>query len=114
MFRFIIQWLLSAVTLMAVAKIVPGFEVTGDLQSALIAALVIGFLNAMLGSLLKLLTFPFAILTCFVFLLGINAAMMMLSSTLASGVSVDGWHAAFLGSTVLAVLGLVFRFVMQD
>ncbi len=63
MFRFIIQWLLSAVALMAVAKIVPGFDVIGDLQSALMAALVIGFLNTMLGSLLKLLTFPFAILT---------------------------------------------------
>jgi len=99
---------------MAVAKIVPGFDVVGDLQSALIAALVIGFLNALLGSLLKLLTFPFAILTCFAFLVGINAAMMMLASTFANGVTVDGWHSAFLGATVLAVLGLIFRFVMQD
>lgn len=114
MFRFIIQWLLSAVTLMAVAKVVPGFDVVGGLQSALIAALVIGFINAMLGSLLKLLTFPFAILTCFAFLLGINAAMMMLASTFVSGLTVDGWQSAFLGSTVLAILGLIFRFVMQE
>ena len=75
MFRALIHWILSAIAIMVVAKLVPGFYVN-DVQSALFAALVIGVLNATLGFVLKVITFPFAILTLGIFLLLINAAMI--------------------------------------
>lgn len=113
MFRLIIQWLLSAVALMITSRIVPGFYVTG-LESAMIAALVIGLLNATLGFLLKLITFPFAILTFGVFLLFINAGMILLASHMVDGFYVYGIAPAFWAAAVLSVLSMIIRFVMKD
>jgi putative membrane protein len=113
MFRAVIHWILSAIALMVVANFVPGFYIN-DIQSALIAALVIGVLNATLGFLLKVLTFPFAIVTFGLFLLLINAAMIMLAAKLVTGFVVYGWVPALWGAAVLAVLGMFIRAVMKD
>ena len=62
MLILIIHWFLSALSLIVVAHIVPGFEVRG-FGTALIAAVIIGFVNATLGFILKILTLPLTILT---------------------------------------------------
>jgi putative membrane protein len=113
MFRALIHWILSAIALMVVANLVPGFYVN-DLQSALLAALAIGVLNATLGFLLKVITFPFAIMSLGVFLLLINAAMIMLAAKIVPGFIVYGWVPAFWGALVLALLGMIIRALMQD
>ncbi len=69
MVKLLIQWLLSALALLAVSSLVPGFEVQG-LGPALAAALVIGLLNATVGFFLKVITFPISILTLGIFLAG--------------------------------------------
>jgi putative membrane protein len=108
MFRLMIHWILTAIALLLVSRIVPGFFVTG-IQSALIAAVVIGFLNATLGAVLKFITFPFVLLTFGVFLLVINAAMILLASHLVGGFLVYGWTPAFWGAAVLSLIGLIIR-----
>ncbi|MGC1421370.1 MAG: phage holin family protein [Terracidiphilus sp.] len=113
MFRALIHWILSAIAIMVVAKLVPGFYVN-DVQSALFAALVIGVLNATLGFVLKVITFPFAILTLGIFLLLINAAMILLAAKIVPGFVVYGWVPAFWGGVVLAVLGMLIRALMKD
>lgn len=113
MFRAIIHWVLSAIALMVVTQIVPGFYIN-DVQSALVAALVIGVLNATLGFVIKVITFPFAILTFGIFLLLINAAMILMAAKIVSGFVVYGWVPAFWGAAVLAVLGLLIRALMKD
>jgi putative membrane protein len=113
MFRAIIHWVLSAIALMVVTKIVPGFYIN-DVQSALFAALVIGVLNATLGFVIKVLTFPFAIVTFGLFLLVINAAMIMLAAKIVTGFVVYGWVPAFWAAVVLAVLGILIRTLMKD
>ena len=60
MLRLILRWILNALLLLVVSRIIPGFIVTG-FGTALIAALVIGLVNATLGLLLKVLTFPLAL-----------------------------------------------------
>lgn len=113
MFRLLIQWLLSAVALMIVSRVVPGFFVTG-LIPALWAAVVIGFLNATLGFLLKAITFPLAILTFGIFLLIINAGMILMASHFVDGFYVYGWKPAFWAAVVLSVLGMLIKFVMKE
>lgn len=108
MFRMLVHWLLSAVALMLVSRIVPGFFVTG-LQAALIASLVIGLLNATLGFMLKAITFPLVILTFGIFLLVINAAMILLASHFVNGFYVYGWRPAVIGAAALAIIGLFIR-----
>jgi len=113
MFALLIQWLLYAIALMAVSKIVPGFYVAG-LWPALIASLVIGLLNATLGLLLKIVTFPISILTFGLFLLVINGLMILLASRIVRGFHVHGFGPAFWGAVVLALLGILIRAVMKD
>jgi putative membrane protein len=108
MLKLLIHWLLSAATLLLISHFVPGFHVRG-LEPALVAALVIGLLNATLGLLLKILTFPITILTFGLFLLVINALMILLASHLVNGFHVAGWIPALCGAVALALLGMAFH-----
>jgi putative membrane protein len=109
----LLQWLLSAIALILVSKIVPGFHVLG-IWPALIASLVIGLLNATVGFVLKIVTFPLSILTLGLFLLVINALMIRLAAALVPGFKVTGFTPAFLGAVVLALLGMVIRMIVKD
>jgi len=110
--RLLLHWLLSAVTLLLVAHFVPGFHVAG-LVAALIAVLVIGLVNATLGLILKLLTFPLTIFSFGIFLLVINAAMLMVASRFVSGFHVDGFVPAFIGAVLIFVLNMVWRWLLK-
>jgi putative membrane protein len=111
--KLLLHWLLSAVALIVVAQVVPGFHVSG-LVPALIASLVIGLLNATLGLFLKIITFPISILTLGLFLLVINGMMILLASAIVRGFHVTGWLPAIIGAVVLALLGMLIRAVTKD
>jgi len=105
MLKLLVHWLLSAITLLVISHFLPGFHVMG-MEPALIAALVIGLLNATLGLLLKIVTFPITIITLGLFLLVINAAMILLASHLVRGFHVTGWIPALWGAVALALVGI--------
>ncbi|HET6206821.1 MAG TPA: phage holin family protein [Terracidiphilus sp.] len=111
--KLLLQWLLSAIALLIVSHLVPGFVVTG-LIPALIAALVIGLLNATVGLVLKIITFPISILTLGLFLLVINGIMILVASVIVPGFHVYGMIPAFWGAVVLALLGVLFRAILRD
>ncbi len=113
MIKLLVQWILSAVALLAVSRIVPGFIVRG-LGPALVAAIVIGLLNATVGFFLKIVTFPISILTLGLFLLVINGLMILLASNIVNGFHVRGFAPAFWGAVVLALLGMVIRAILKD
>jgi len=113
MVKLLVHWLLSAVALLVVSNLVRGFYVEG-LGPALIAALVIGLLNATVGFFLKVITFPISILTLGLFLLVINGMMIMLASSLVRGFHVRGFGAAFWGAVVLALLGMLIRAITKN
>ncbi len=112
MLRLLLQWLLSAVALLVVSNLVPGFIVRG-LGPALVAALVIGLLNATVGFFLKVITFPISILTLGIFLLVINGLMILVASNIVRGFHVRGFVPAFWGAVVLALLGMLIRMVTK-
>ena len=111
--RLLLHWILSAIALIVVSHFVPGFVVTGFIP-ALIAALVIGLLNATVGLFLKIITFPLSIVTLGIFLLVINGLMILLASSVVPGFHVSGWGPAFWGAVVLALLGMLIRAVTKD
>ncbi len=108
MLRLIVHWLLSALALVIVAHIVPGFWISG-FKAALIAAVVIGLINATLGAFLKLITFPLTVLTLGIFWFVVNAAMIELAAHLVSGFEIRSFGAAFVGAIVLALVNLVLK-----
>lgn len=112
--RLLLNWLLSALALLIVSHVVPGFHVDGY-KEALIAAIVIGLINATLGLLLKLITLPLTLLTLGVFWWVVNAVMLMLASNLlAPNFMVSGFLAAFLGAIVLSLVNVVLRMFASE
>ena len=108
MMYLIVNWILSAVALIIVEHIVPGFQVR-NFGTALIAALVIGLINSTLGLLLKILTLPLTIITFGLFLFVINALILRMTSGLVSGFYVESFGPAFVGAIVLALVTTVLR-----
>lgn len=95
----LLRWIVSALSVMAAAYIVPGVSVS-NFWSAMIAALVIGLVNALVRPILLLLTLPINILTLGLFTLVINALMFWLASSVVKGFDVVDFKAAFLGALV--------------
>ena len=106
--RLILHWILSAVALIITAHLVPGFYLRG-FGAALLAAVIIGLVNATLGFFLKIITFPLTIITLGIFWFVINALMLMLASKLVPGFIIAGFGPAFWGAIVLALLNLAVR-----
>ena len=104
----LLHWLISAVSLLIVTYIIPGMQVRG-LGTALIAAIVIGLINATLGLVLKVLTFPLTLLTLGLFWFVINALMLQLASFLVPGFFVSGFWSAFFGAIVLSLVNMALR-----
>jgi putative membrane protein len=109
--RLLLNWLVSAVSLLIVAHIIPGISIEGFF-TALLAALVIGLVNATLGLVLKILTLPLTIVTLGLFWWVINALMLWLASVLVHGFVVRGFFAAFFGAIVLALVNMVLRWIL--
>ena len=101
--HWILHWLLSGVALVIVSYVLPGIQVEG-FGAALIAALVIGFVSATVGLVLKILLLPFIILTLGVVYFLINGLMLKLASELVPGFRVNGCLPAVLGSILLTIV----------
>jgi putative membrane protein len=108
--RHLMNWLLSALAVWLVAQFVRGFHVS-SVPAALIAALVIGLVNATLGVLLKIVTFPLTILTLGIFWFVINALMLELASAIVPGFHIDSFASAFWGAIVLSLVNMLFRWL---
>src|SRR5207247_11480885 len=104
----VISCFLSALSLMIVAHIVRGFDVTG-FGAALIAALLIGLLNSTIGLFFKIVTLPLTLLSLGVFWFVINALMLKLASALVPGFSIQGFVPAFFGAIVLSLVNLFLK-----
>jgi len=110
--RMLIHWVLTALAIWIVVRLVPGFAVSGPV-SALIAAVVIGFVNATLGLFLKIITFPLTVLTLGVFWLIINAIMIELASAIVPGFHVATFGAAFWGAIVLSLVNMALKWLVM-
>src|SRR5438876_11164063 len=112
MLRLLFNWLLSALSLMIVSQVIPGFTVT-SFKTALVAALVIGLVNATIGLFLKIVTFPLTLVTLGVFWFVINALMLKVAAAFVPGFSIRGFLPAFFGAIVLSVVNLFFRLLTR-
>jgi putative membrane protein len=110
--RLILNWLLSALAVWIVSRVVPGIYVNSPM-TALIAALAIGLINATIGFVLKILTFPLTLLTLGLFWFVINALMLELASALVPGFLVRGFFAAFVGAIVLSVVSSILHWLLM-
>jgi putative membrane protein len=111
MLALVVRFLLYALSFMLAAKLVPGITVR-DYGSAVKFAIVFALLDALLFKLLALLTLPIVVLSLGLFLLVIRAGLFLAADHFVSGVRIDGFVAALIGSLVTGGLNwLINRFV---
>ena len=110
--KFVLKWLCSALALLAVAYLYSGVVVT-SFTGALIAAAVLGVLNTIIRPLLVLLTLPVTLVTLGLFMFVINALMFWAAASLVSGLNVNGFWAALIGSLIYSLLQLAIDFVLE-
>jgi putative membrane protein len=112
MVRMLFHWIVTALAVWITAHVVPGFYVEGAV-AAMIAAVVIGLVNATLGLFLKVITFPLTILTLGLFWLVINAVMLELASAFVPGFHIRSFAAAFWGAIVLSLLNMLLKWLVM-
>lgn len=108
---WLVNWLLSALALWLVARIIPGIQVR-DFGAAMVAAFVVALVDFFVGSILRFLSLPLIWLTLGLFTLVIKALVLKLASLFTPGFRVHGFLAAFLGAVVLTIVTLVLRHVV--
>jgi len=107
MISVIIRWIVLALAVWVAAAIVPGIRYD-DGQSLLIAALVLSVLNTFVKPVLSILSLPFILLSLGLFLLVVNALLLMATAWLVKGFHVAGFWPAVGGSLVISVVSFLF------
>ncbi|WP_130735245.1 phage holin family protein [Flavobacterium sp. J27] len=100
--KLLIKLLITTVLVVVISNFLPGITVA-SYKSAFIVAVVLALLNTFLKPLLILLTIPATILTLGLFLLVINAVLILIGDYFVSGFTVSGFWTAFLFSIILSV-----------
>ncbi len=109
--RLILLWILNALALLAVAYLLPGIHVDGFI-GALLAALVLGLINALIRPLLILLTLPITVLTLGLFILVINGLLFWFVGSVLQGFEVSGFWVGVMGALLYSILSSVFSLLI--
>lgn len=96
----------NALGLLLVAEFVPGITVDG-FYTAVVAAVILGILNAVVKPVLVLLTLPITLLTLGLFTLVINAALFIFAASFIDGFAVAGFWYGLLGSVLMSIVSTV-------
>lgn len=117
--NFIIRWLVTAVAVAAAVWIVPGITTVGNdaTIAIIVGALVLSLVNIAIKPVLQLLSLPITVLTLGIFYLIVNALLLELAAWAAtgmfgSGIAIDGFGSAFLGSIVISIISAIVNNVI--
>ena len=107
MVKLLVHWAISALFLYVLSFLFRGIVIDSAL-AAIIAAIVLGLINATIKPILQIISLPITVLTLGIFYLVVNGLMLMLVSALVPGFYVSGFGTAFFASIVLSLLNAVF------
>jgi putative membrane protein len=113
MINVVANWILNAIALFLVSKIISGVHIA-DFGSALLATLFLSIANLLVKPILILLTLPFTIFTFGLFIFIVNAVVLLLVSGLTPGFKVDGFGTALIASIVLSVISMLLRSLVKN
>ncbi|MBT9591577.1 MAG: phage holin family protein [Thiobacillus sp.] len=101
--RLLLLWVLNALALLAVTYLLPSIQVSG-FGVALLAALVLGFINTLVRPVLAILTLPITLVTLGIFYLVLNGLLFWLASAFIPGFAVHGFASAVVGAMLYGVI----------
>ena len=109
----LLHWAVTALSLWVASHVFSGMRFA-DKSSLIVSALLLGFANAIVRPLLILLTLPLTLVTLGLFLLVINALMLLLVAKLVRGFTIAGFWTAFFASIFITVLGFLIGLFLVD
>jgi putative membrane protein len=111
--RFLVRLLLNALAIALAAYLVPGVVLTGP-GPAILAGIILGFVNAIVRPVLIILTLPFTLLTLGLFIFVVNAICFALTAALVPGFDLSGFWAAFFGALLVTIVSWVLNGLLAD
>lgn len=106
--RFLQGWAITTFAVLVADFLLPGIE-HDRFQDLLLASLLLGVLNAIVRPIMMLVALPLLILTLGLFMLVINALLLMLVSTIVAGFEVKGFGSAVVGSLIISLITLLLN-----
>lgn len=110
---FLLHWIVVALALWVSAYIVPGVTVT-SWTALIVAALVLGLINALVRPLLVILTLPLTIMTLGLFYLVVNGAAFALAAAITPGFNLAGFWSAIFGALVVSIVSWAAGSVIKE
>lgn len=110
---FVIRMIIISLSLGIASYIVEGITIEGFF-SLIIASLIIGFLNSFIRPVLIIMTIPLNILTFGLFTFVINAVLLLLTSQVVRGMSIEGFWAALAGTIIMSMLSFFLNLFISD
>lgn len=107
----LVRWIITTLAILALPHLISGVQVKG-LGSALLAAAILGILNALVRPLLIILTLPLTIVTIGLFIFIINALLFQLAAGLVPGMHVDSFWSALIASLLVSLVSWVLNSVI--
>ena len=107
MSKIILHFAIIVATFLLLARYLPGFYVP-DLGTAVMAALVLGLVNAVLGPILTFLSFPLILVSLGAFWFVVNAFLLIVVAFIVPSFHISGWGPALIGAVVLSAVNLVW------
>lgn len=111
--RFLLRWAVSSISILIVAHIVKGIEISNP-WIVVIVAFVLGIINAFLRPLVILVTLPINILTLGIFTLFINGFLFYLVSKIVKGFTITGFWPAFFGALLFSIISFLLSLLSED
>lgn len=111
--NLLVRILLSAIAVLVIAELLPGASVN-NYTTAIVVAVVLGLLNMIVKPILVILTLPVTLVTFGLFLLVINALIILMADSLIGGFSVDGVWSALIFSLLLTILESILFSFLKD
>ncbi len=108
----IARWLVNALALYITALLLPGFQLRGVIAT-LVAAAILGIVNAIIRPLLLILTLPLTVVTLGLFTFVINALMLLLTSAIVPGFAIRGFGWALVGAILLSVISFLLTHLIH-
>jgi putative membrane protein len=112
--KLLVRWGALAAAFWVATSLITGIQIDGGLATYLWVALLFGLINAVIGGLIKLLTFPISIISFGLFIFVINAAMLQLTARWSDKLTIDNFWSAIFASVIISFVSGVLRKILPN
>jgi putative membrane protein len=112
--RILIRWAILGVGFALAAWLISGITISGGFWGYVKVAAIFGLVNALLGTILRILAFPITVATLGLFALVVNAALLALTAWLTDSLAIDGFWTAVLAALIIALVSVVLNRALLD